>query len=201
MGTKKNDMGVYDHSDIKRGDIVIVAGNGFALRSGGCWYPFAICAGTEPRLTLVSEEGDMLWSATLPDMPLRAIGRATPEQMQIVDRRYQATRKEEREAEVKTALASINIVYRACWTEYEHDQWASQRADGVSYAVEKDKLLEHIERIEKLGSPQCYSRANKVEQAIVTPEFYAEIQAAKTGVIKTLRHDHEGMLGVFEARK
>jgi hypothetical protein len=197
MGQQADKMGIYDHSDIKVGDIVIPASATSSLRSGGSWYPFAICVATTPLFTLVSEDGDMKWSTTLPSMPLRAIGRATPEQMAVASKRYQADREKEREAETKTALASINLVYRTEWTEYEF----GQRPDGVSYSADIETLKEHIKRIEAMGDRECFSRASDITQALVTPEFYAEILACKGGVITTIRHDHEGMLGIFKARK
>jgi hypothetical protein len=200
MGTKKNEMGIYDHSDITVGDIVIPAAFGHQLRSGAQWYPFAICAATTPLLTLVSEEGDMKWSTTLPDMPLRAIGRAKPEQMKAVNLRYASDRKQEREAEVKSAMAGINVVYRTEWTEYEHDEWASQRADGVSYAIDLESLKLHIKQVEAAGVPSCYNRASTITQAIVTPEFYAEILASTAKIITTPKYAHEGELGTFKAR-
>jgi hypothetical protein len=196
MGLKGDAMGVYDHSDIKIGDVVIVACQSHALRSGAKWYPFAICVGTAPTFTLVSEEGDMKWSSNLPDMPLRAVGRATPQQMTVANKRYHADREQERQAELKTALASSNIVYRTEWTEYEF----GQRPDGVSYAADLDRLKSHIKRIEAMGSSGCYCRASDITQAIVTPEFYAEIVATEGGTFTTARHDHEGMLGTFKAR-
>jgi hypothetical protein len=150
-----------------------------------------------PLLTLVSEHGDMKWSTALPDMPLRSIGRATPEQMVVANRRYEADRENERRAEVKTALASINLVYRTEWTEYEF----GQRPDGVSYSTDVGALKEHIKRLEATGSRECFVRASDITQAIVTPEFYAEIMAKSNGVYTTDKYDHEGMLGLFTARK
>jgi hypothetical protein len=197
MGMTADKMGIYDHSDIKVGDIVIPTKPEATLRSGASWYPFAICVATTPLFTLVSEEGDMKWSANLPNMPLRAIGRATPEQMAVANRRYQADREKERDAETKTALASINLVYRTEWTEYEF----GQRPDGVSYSADIESLKAHIKRIEAMGNRDCFSRASDITQALVTPEFYAEILACTGGVITTVRFDHEGMLGIFKARK
>jgi hypothetical protein len=197
MGKHVDKMGIYDHSDIKVGDIVIPANPGSSLRSGGSWYPFAICVAVVPMLTLVSEGGDMKWSTTLPSMALRAIGLATPEQMAIARRRYEADREKEREAEVKTALASINLVYRTEWTEYEF----GQRPDGVSYSADLEALKAHIKRIEAMGTREGYSRASDITQALVTPEFYKEILACKSGVYSTIKHDHEGMLGIFKAKK
>jgi BMFP domain-containing protein YqiC len=176
MGMKADKMGIYDHSDIKVGDIVIPASAGQNLRSGANWYPFA---------------------TTLPSMPLRSIGRATPEQMAVANRRYTADRENERKAEVQTALASINLVYRTEWTEYE---WG-QRPDGVSYSADLEALKAHIKRIEAMGTREGYSRASDITQALVTPEFYAEIIASTSGVVSTARHDHEGMLGIFKARQ
>lgn len=196
MGLKGDAMGVYDHSDIKVGDIVIVAGQGHSLRNAGSWYPFAICVAVTPLLTLVSEHGDMRWSAALPDMPLRSIGRATPEQRAVANRRYDADRKKEREAETKTALASINLVYRTEWTEFEF----GQRPDGVSYSADLGTLKEHITRIQKIGTSASYCRASDITQAIVTPEFYKEILATSNGVYTTDKYEHEGMLGTFKAR-
>jgi hypothetical protein len=197
MGMKADKMGIYDHSDIKVGDIVIPASAGQNLRSGANWYPFAICVAVTPMFTLVSEHGDMKWSTTLPSMPLRAIGRATPEQMVVANRRYTADRENERKAEVKTALASINLVYRTEWTEYEF----GQRPDGVSYSADIEALKAHIKRIEAMGTREGYSRASNITQALVTPEFYAEIIASTSGVVSTARHDHEGMLGIFQGKK
>lgn len=197
MGTKTDAMGKYDHSDIKVGDIVVVTSSSYALRSGASWYPFAICVASVPMFTLVSEEGDMKWSTNLPEMPLRAIGRATPDQMLVANRRYNADREKERDAETKTALASINMVYRTEWTEYEF----GQRPDGVSYALDIDLLKADIRRIEAMGDRECFSRASDITQALVTPEFYAEIKARPSGIFTTQRHDHEGMLGVFKPRK
>jgi hypothetical protein len=196
MGLKGDAMGVYDHSDIKIGDVVIVACQGHALRSGAQWYPFAICVATAPTFTLVSEEGDMKWSSNLPDMPLRAVGRATPQQMTVANKCYHADREQERQAELKTALASINIVYRAEWTEYEF----GQRPDGVSYSSDLEALKAHIKRIEALGTRDSFSRASDITQAIVTPEFYSEILAMTNGVYSTDKYDHEGMLGTFKGR-
>lgn len=196
MGLKADKMGIYDHSDIKVGDVVVVAGQGHSLRSGGSWYPFAICAATEPMFTLVSEHGDMRWSTALPSMPLRAVGRATPVQMTAVNKRYAADRVKEREAETKTALASINLVYRTEWTEYDF----GQRPDGVSYATDLGVLKEHIKRIEGLGSRDGFSRASDITQAIVTQEFYKEVLGRDSGVYTTARNDHDGMLGIFRAR-
>lgn len=197
MGFNKNAMGTYDHSDIKVGDIVIAADAGHALRSGASWYAFAICAATTPMLALVSEDGDMKWSTTLPAMPLRAIGRATPAQMAIVNRRYEGDREIEREAETKTALASFSLLYRTEWTEYDF----GQRPDGVSYSADIEKLKKHIKTWEESGNRECYVRASGITQAIVTPELYKEVTERESGVLTTIRHDHEGMLGIFTARK
>lgn len=197
MSRQADAMGLYDHRDIKVGDIVIPAVAGQHLKSGSAWYAFAICVAVTPMLTLVSEEGDMKWSAALPSMPLRPIGRATPEQMAIVNRRYELDREKDRQAEMKTALASINLVYRTEWTEYDF----GQRPDGVSYSADKEKLAAHIKHIESLGSRDGFSRASDVTQALVTPEFYVEIINKPSGVFTTIRNDHEGMLGIFKARK
>lgn len=196
MGLKCDALGIYDHSDIKIGDVVVVGRQDCALRDGAHWHPFAICAAVTPLFTLVSEAGDMKWSTTLPSMPLRAVGQATPAQMAIVSKRYEADRVQERQAEVKTALASINVVYRTAWTEYEF----GQRPDGVSYAADLEALKTHIKRIEAMGSQECFARASDITQAIVTPEFYTEIVATPSGVFTTIRHEHEGMLGIFKAR-
>ncbi len=196
MGLKGDAMGMCDHSDIKVGDIVVVAGHGHALRSATVWYPFGVCVAVEPLLTLVSEDGDMKWSTSLLVMPLRAVGRATTEQMMVANGRYEADRGLEREAEAKTTLASINIVYRAEWTEYEF----GQRPDGVSYSADLEKMKQHIKEIEALGSSDGYSRASSITQALVTPEFYAEIKAMPKGVYTTARHEHDGMIGTFKGR-
>jgi hypothetical protein len=197
MGMKADKMGIYDHSDIKVGDIVIPTKPGTNLRSATTWYPFAICVATTPIFTLVSEGGDMKWSTNLPSMPLRGIGRATPEQMAVAGKRYQADREKERDAETKTALASINLLYRTEWTEYDF----GQRPDGVSYAADIETLKAHIKRLEASGSAGCYVRASDITQAIVTPEFYKEVLARDNGVYTTIKYDHEGMLGIFKARK
>src|SRR5579859_3175108 len=99
MGSKKDSMGKYDHSDINVGDVVVPATPGSPLRSGASWYPFAICVATDP-LVLISEEGDMKWGVNLPDIPLRPAGRATPEQMKVVQTRQDRDRKLEQEHEL-----------------------------------------------------------------------------------------------------
>ncbi len=197
MGMKADKMGIYDHSDIKVGDVVIPTIPGATLRNGASWYPFAICVAITPMFTLVSEEGDMKWSANLPNMPLRAIGRATPEQMAVANKRYQADREKESDAETKTALASINLVYRTEWTEYDF----GQRPDGVSYSADIESLKAHIKKLEAGGCRECFVHASDITQAIVTPEFYKEILARESGVFTTMKYDHEGMLGIFKARK
>jgi hypothetical protein len=197
MGMQADTMGVFDHSDIKVGDIVIVAGHGHSLRSGTRWYPFEICVAATPMFTMVSEEGDMKWSTNLPNMSLRGVGRATPVQMAVANKRYQADREKERDAETKTALASINLVYRTEWTEYEF----GQRPDGVSYSADIELLKAHIKKLEAGGSRECYVRASDITQAIVTPDFYKEIMARESGVFTTIKYDNEGMLGIFKARK
>lgn len=193
MGLKKDKMEKYDHSDIKVGDIVVVGSAGHALRSGAQWYPFAICVATEPRLTLISEDADMKWSTNLPEMPLRSAGRANVQQMNIVNARYDADRKIEQQQEMKAALASIPIVYRTQWTEYEF----GSRPDGVSYSTDLDALKKAIVK-GSTGSAEQYWRASEITQAIVTPEFYEEV--LKRGVYTTPKHDHEGFLGVFKAK-
>lgn len=191
MGIQKNDIGVYDHGDISVGDVVVVASSGYALRSGAQWYPYAICVAKEPRLTLVSEDGDMLWSANLQEMPLKAAGRATQDQMSVAKARYEAFRKVEQEQELKAAMASIPIVYRAEWNKLE-------RPDGVSYSVDLESLKAAIKDRESGCSWEQFLRAEKIKQAIVTPEFYAEVK--KQGVYTTSVHDHEGFLGIFTPR-
>jgi hypothetical protein len=199
MGKQKNALGVYDHSEIKVGDIVIPDGQGVALRSGGSWYPFAICAGVTPRLTLVSEGGDMLWAESLPDMPLRSIGRATPEQMAVVNPRYQSHAAAARQAEVKTAMAGLNVVYRVEWTEYERG-WGC-RPDGVSYSSDLDALKAHIKSYESGGRIEEYSRAGNITQCIVTQELMTEINSRSNHVLMTPRNAHEGEIGVFTPRQ
>lgn len=194
MGIQKNDMGVYDHGDIRVGDVVVVASSGYALRSGAQWYPYAICVAKEPRLTLVSEEGDMRWSTNLQEMPLKAAGRATQAQMNVAKARYEADRKVEQAQELKAAMASIPVVYRTQWTEHEF----GERPDGVSYAVDLEALKAVIKDGESGGSPEQYWRAGTITQAIVTPEFYAEVK--KQGVYTTFVRDHEGFLGIFNPR-
>lgn len=197
MGIKKDSMGKYDHSDIKVRDIVVPASPSYALRSGGSWYPFAICVANSPRLVLMSEEADMKWGVTLPEMPLRAIGVATDEQMKVVNARYQAERVAEQAQEVKAALASVPLVYRVEWTEYDF----GQRPDGVSYAIDLQALRNRISDWESQGSRECFTRAGDITQALVTPELFEEIQKSKSGILTTPRLDHEGFLGIFKARQ
>lgn len=194
MGSKKDSMGKYDHSDISVGDVVVPALPGHALRSGTSWYPFAICVEVDP-LVLISEEGDMKWGVNLPEMPLRAVGRATPAQMNVVNARHEKDRKTEKERELKAALATVNIVYRTEWTEYEF----GCRPDGVSYSEDLEKLKQAIKE-GSTGSSEQYWRASDITQALVTPEFLAEIRKTKTGVYTTPRLDHEGFLGIFKPR-
>lgn len=195
MGSQKDNMGKYDHSDIAVGDVVVPALPGHALRSGASWYPFAICVDTDP-LVLISEEGAMKWGVNLPEMPLRAIGRATSAQMKVVRARHARDRKTEQERELKAALATVNIVYRTQWTEYEF----GSRPDGVSYSEDLEALKAAIKEGEKGGSPEQFWRAGDITQALVTPEFLAEIRKTKTGVYTTPRVDHEGFLGIFKPR-
>ena len=69
-----------------KGDIVKYKTIGYHLTSGSGYYPDAIVAISHP-LTLVSREGDMMWTSTIQPEHLDIIGKATHEQMKpIYDR-------------------------------------------------------------------------------------------------------------------
>lgn len=71
----------------KYGDIVTPKSeSSFFLRSGCSWYKYAIVLETEP-FALVSEESDMLWTATIKPEYFTKIGTATQETMDLVERR------------------------------------------------------------------------------------------------------------------
>ena len=59
------------------------------LRSGSDWYTHAIVVSAKP-LVLVSSEGDMRWSATVDDMDLKVVGKATRQTMKICNTRLKS---------------------------------------------------------------------------------------------------------------
>lgn len=72
---------------MKVGNIVAYKeGTGYHLVSGGSYYPYAIVGLLEP-LTLISEEGDMKWTATVEPEFLEVRGEATAEQMKPIAER------------------------------------------------------------------------------------------------------------------
>ena len=69
------------------GDIVKpTEASGFTLASGCGWYSHAIVLSVEP-FALVSEESDMLWTATVKLESFEKIGEASPKLMEKVERR------------------------------------------------------------------------------------------------------------------
>lgn len=73
------------------GDVVIPQ-DGFALRSGCMVYSHAIIASVQP-FVLVSEDGDMRWSATIKAADFKVIGSAKEEAMICVWERLYRDRK------------------------------------------------------------------------------------------------------------
>jgi hypothetical protein len=64
------------------GDIVTAKAM-HTLRCGSGIYPYAICVSLHPFI-LISEEGDMVWSATVEIENFEVFGKATPAMMKTV---------------------------------------------------------------------------------------------------------------------
>ena len=79
-----NSKQMKEHN-FKVGDVVCPVRD-TQLRSGSEWYTYAIVVSEDP-LILVSGEADMRWSATVDDMDLMKVGRATDIQLKNCMRR------------------------------------------------------------------------------------------------------------------
>lgn len=73
---------------MKVGDVVVPRpGSDFTLRCGSGWYTHAICVQVEP-LVLVSELGDMRWSATVDSSNVMALCQAHPTVVAVAMKRF-----------------------------------------------------------------------------------------------------------------
>lgn len=84
------------------------------------------------------------------------------------------------------------IVYRVEWVKYEN---ASQRKDGVSYAVNDHDLQDAIAQEYAKGTPLCYTRPGEVHQCLVTADFMSQLLTKK--VHRTILGDVPGYLGNY----
>lgn len=191
MSVDQNEAGTYEHKDLRVGDSVVTM-PGHALRSGATWYPYAVVVQVDP-LILISEDGDMKWSAMLDRLPLKVTGRASTAALNKANMRLWRDQEEEKRVAAEKQLEGLPIVYRVVWTESEAGM--GQRPDGVSYSISKEHLQAEIKRITAAGSRECYSFASEIGRAFVTPELFAEIK--EFGTITTPRDEHDGVLGLF----
>ena len=81
---------------MKVGDIVKVSkfgqSEGFCLVSGCGRYSCAVVVSMEP-FVLISEEGDMLWIATIKPEYFETVGQASEKVMKVVNKRWDGDRK------------------------------------------------------------------------------------------------------------
>lgn len=192
MGIEKQENGKYDHSDLSKGDAVITL-EGHALRSGASLYHYAVVVQVDPVI-LISEEGDMKWSATVDEIPLKVVGRASTLAMNKAKARLWRDQEQEKREAAEKLLEGLPIVFRVVWTESEAGM--GKRPDGVSYSLDRAKLEAERDRISACGSPSEYTTGSDVTRAIVTSEFFAEVKAK--GIVSTLRNEHDGVLGLFQ---
>lgn len=95
-------------------------------------------------------------------------------------------------------ISGAKVVFFVEWTEYERDELGcSQRPDGMTYAINKDKLQTEIKRQVDLGTPDYYNRPSSVMQGLVNDALYEKIQTSESGVVNTMRSHDAGFLGKF----
>jgi len=189
---------------MKVGDVVVSMSESHPLRSGAEWYSHAIVGQVDP-LILVSEHGDMVWSATVVEkLPhLRVTCQAHPDIVAVVLARLerdkvQRTVVETEKTEIKTEGSKVPrllLLHRCTWTEYERG--CGHRADGYTYAISKEALDREIKRQESLGDYDEYSRASDICRVFVTDELYDSLENAGGGVRNSFR-PHEGEIGRFD---
>jgi hypothetical protein len=78
-------LGSYE---LRVGDLVEAVGS-FRLRSGCSQYNFAVVVQVLP-LVLISQDGDMRWSATVDPTRVRPVGQATEQMMATAMKRFEA---------------------------------------------------------------------------------------------------------------